>query len=295
MLNLNKHHRVVIINGDDFGFSHGVNQAIITAHQDGVLTSTSLMVTGAAFSEAVDLAQQYPNLGVGLHLVLVCGRSTLPKEQIPHLVDENGNFSNDPTLAGLRYQFSRQARIELKQEIRAQLEKFRATGLPLSHVDGHLHLHVHPVVINILADLASEFGIKYIRLPSEELKLNLKFNRQNLLIKLVWSGVFGRLHNYGTSILKSRNINFTERVYGLLQTGSVSEEYLCSLIPHIQANQVEIYLHPAIEIAGETLNGLPGAGEVEMKALLSEQVREALRVSGFELTNYYQLLQKFPS
>jgi chitin disaccharide deacetylase len=273
--------RTVIINGDDFGFSHGVNQAIIKAHQHGVLTSTSLMVTGAAFSEAVDLARAHPDLGVGLHLVLVCGRSALPKDQIPHLVDEKGNFSNDPTVAGLRYQFNKRARIELQQEIHAQLEKFRATGLPLSHVDGHLHLHVHPVVINILADLAPEFGIKYIRLPSEELKLNLKLNRRNLLTKLVWSGVFGRLRDYGASILESKNINFTERVYGLLQTGSVSEEYLCNLIPQIQANLVEIYSHPAIDVPGE----------IELQALLSQQVRQALRADGFELTNYHKLLQ----
>ncbi|BAZ17840.1 hopanoid biosynthesis associated protein HpnK [Calothrix sp. NIES-4071] len=279
MSNLTNNHRVAIINGDDFGFSDEVNQAIIKAHQHGVLTSTSLMVTGAAFSEAVELAHENPNLGVGLHLVLVCGRSALPKEQVPHLVDENCNFSNDPTFAGLRYQFNRQARIELQQEIRAQLEKFRATGLPLSHVDGHLHLHVHPVVINILADMAAEFGIKYIRLPSEELKLNLELNQQNLLTKLVWSGVFGRLRDYGASILKSKNINFTERVYGLLQTGSVSEQYLCGLIPQIQANRIEIYSHPAFS----------GAGEVELKALLSEQVRNALRTEGFELTNYHKL------
>lgn len=272
-------HHKVIINGDDFGFSDEVNQAIIKAHQDGVLTSTSLMVTGAAFSEAVNLAREHPNLGVGLHLVLVCGRSALPKQQVPHLVDENGNFSNDPTVAGLRYYFDKQARIELQQEIRAQLEKFRATGLPLSHVDGHLHLHVHPVVINILADMAAEFGIKYIRLPSEELKLNLKLNRQNLLTKLVWSAVFGKLRDYGASILKSKNINFTERVYGLLQTGNVSEQYLCGLIPQIQASLVEIYSHPAFSVSGE----------VELKALLSQQVREALCVNGFELTNYYKL------
>ncbi|OKH55958.1 hopanoid biosynthesis associated protein HpnK [Calothrix sp. HK-06] len=272
-------HRKVIINGDDFGLSHEVNQAIIKAHQHGVLTSTSLMVTGAAFSEAVELARANPSLGVGLHLVLVCGRSALPKKQVPHLVDENGNFSDDPTLAGLRYQFSKQARIELQQEIRAQLEKFRATGLPLSHVDGHLHLHVHPVVINILAGMAPEFGIKYIRLPSEELKLNLKLSRQNLLTKLIWSAVFGKLRDYGASILKSQNINFTERVYGLLQTGNVSEQYLCNLIPQIQANHIEIYSHPAFSVLGE----------VELKALLSEQVREALCAGGFELTNYNKL------
>lgn len=99
------------------------------------------MVTGEAFDQAVELAKANPSLAIGLHLVLCCGRSVLPPDQIPHLVNEHGEFSNDPTAAGLRYQFNGAAQREVALEIRAQLEKFRQTGLPLSHVDGHLHLH----------------------------------------------------------------------------------------------------------------------------------------------------------
>jgi hopanoid biosynthesis associated protein HpnK len=283
--------RFAIINGDDFGFSEGVNQAIIKAHEQGVLTSTSLMVSADAAKEAVNLASVHPNLAVGLHLVLVCGRSVLPPEQIPHLVDREGNFSNSPLIAGLRYQFVRETRKELRQEIRAQLEKYRSTGLPLSHVDGHLHLHMHPVVLRILVDLAPEFAIKAIRLPSEELGLTLRVNRSHLLTKLVWSGVFGRLRRYGERMLESQGISFTQRVYGLLQSGSITEEYLLGLIPQIQANLVEIYSHPAIAIHGDPLSGTVGAGEAELAALLSSQVREALISNGFEITNYHLLSQ----
>jgi chitin disaccharide deacetylase len=270
--------RFAIINGDDFGFSPGVNQAIIQAYEQGVLTSTSLMVTGDAAEEAIALASDRPNLGTGLHLVLVCGRSVLPPEQIPHLVDSKGNFSDSPLQAGLRYQFHPPAHKELHQEIRAQLEKFRASGLPLSHVDGHLHLHTHPVILRILVELAPEFDIRVIRLPSEELGINLKLNTQNLLTKLVWAAVFGRLRRYGEDLLISHSIKFADRVYGLLQTGNITEEYLLGLIPQIQADLIEIYSHPAVF----------QPGDVELAALLSKQVREVLNVNGFELTNYYR-------
>ncbi|MBD2238446.1 hopanoid biosynthesis-associated protein HpnK [Aulosira sp. FACHB-113] len=281
--------RHVIINADDFGFSSGVNQAIIQAYEQGVLTSTSLMVTGDAAEDAIAWAGNHPNLAVGLHLVLVCGKSALPPSQIPHLVDSGGNFSESPFQAGLRYQFHSAAREELRQEIRAQLTKFRDTGLTLSHIDGHLHLHTHPVVLRILVELAQEFNIRVIRLPSEELAMTLKLDRAGLLNKLVWSGVFGRLRSYGENLLNSHGIKYADRVYGLLQTGNMSEEYLLGLIPQIQADLVEIYSHPAVIQPGEPLNGPSGAGEVELAALLSQQVRQALIASGFELTNYHQI------
>ncbi|MBD2448245.1 hopanoid biosynthesis-associated protein HpnK [Nostoc sp. FACHB-152] len=286
---LNSSRRFAIINGDDFGFSRGVNQAIIKAHKQGILTSTSFMVTGDAAEEAIALAQKHPDLAVGLHLVLVCGRSVLPPEQIPHLVDSQGNFPNSSFLAGLRYQFQSAARAELRQEIRAQLIKFQASGLPLSHVDGHLHLHVHPVVLQILVELAPEFDIRFIRLPSEELGKTLKLTRQDLLTKLIWSGVFTQLRRYGETLLTSHGINFTDKVYGLLQTGNVTEKYLLGLIPQIGSNLVEIYCHPADVQVGEALNGPPGSGKAELAALLSHQVRKLLIANNFELTNYQKL------
>lgn len=283
------HQRFVIVNGDDFGFSSGVNRAIITAHEQGVLTSTSLMVTGEAFDEAIVLAQAYPKLAVGLHLVLGCGKAVLPPSQIPHLVDSTGNFPDRVFRSGLRYQLNSKARRELSLEIRAQLEKFRDTGLPLSHVDGHLHLHMHPVVLRTLVQLAPEFNIKTIRLPSEELRLTLGVDRSDLLTKLVWAVVFGGLRYYGERLLKSHRISFADRVYGLLQTGRMTEAYLLNLIPQIQADLVEIYSHPAIAVAKEPSNAPLGLGQAELDALISDRVREMLVSHGFELTNYDQV------
>ncbi|HLO89261.1 MAG TPA: hopanoid biosynthesis-associated protein HpnK [Nostocaceae cyanobacterium] len=284
--------RFAIINADDFGFSHGVNTAIIKAHQEGILTSTSLMVSGEAAEEAIALAKSHPSLAVGLHLVLVCGRSVLPPENIPHLVDAQGNFSNSAFQAGLKYQFNSKTREELKLEIRAQLQKFRESGLPLSHVDGHLHLHVHPVILNILAELAPEYNIKYIRLPCEELNKTLKIKRDNLVNKIIWSIVFGQLRSYGEKVLKSHHINFTQKVYGLLQTSSMTEDYLLALIPQIEAELSEIYSHPAIINPGEPLNSPIGSGEKELAALLSLKVREVFKSNNFELINYSSLEDK---
>jgi len=281
--------RRLIINGDDFGFSSGVNQAIIEAHERGVLTSTSLMVTGDAFEEAVTLAKAHPTLAVGLHLVLACGRSVLPPAQIPHLVDAHGNFSNQPEKAGIYYHFSAAARREIPLEIRAQLEKFRQTGLPLSHVDGHVHVHIQPVVLNHLVNLSDEFNIRSMRLPLEDLSATLRADRSDLPIKLLLSIVYAGLRRYGEFVLRSRNIQFVDRVYGLFNSGRMTEDYLLKLIPHIQSNWVEIYSHPAAAIAGELANESYGLGEAERDALISDRVRAMIHDQGFKLANYSQL------
>lgn len=275
--------KYLIINGDDFGFSASVNQAIIESHEQGILTSTSLMVSGQACTEAVNLAKNHPDLGVGLHLVLVCGQSVLPPEKILHLVDRDGNFLDDPVKAGLIYQFNREARKELALEIRAQLEKFQETGLLMSHLDGHLHLHAHPVILGIIKDLAAEFHLKVLRLPSEELNFTLAIDRSHFWTKLIWSQVFEQLRRHGERLFENTGIIIPDKVYGLLATGKMSEDYLLQLIPKIQTEIVEIYAHPDYS----PLTNL--SGPMELKTLLSNQVRDRIQSCGFELINFHTL------
>ena len=93
--------RRLIVNADDFGLSHSVNEAVIRAHRTkGILTSASLMVNEAGFAEAVKLAKENPKLGVGLHVSLLHGHSALPPEKIPGLVNARREFSNSPVGAG---------------------------------------------------------------------------------------------------------------------------------------------------------------------------------------------------
>jgi len=214
----------------------------------------------------------------------VDGAATLSPSEIPLLAGPGGRFRGTPVSAGLRYQFSGAARRELAREIRAQLERFRETGLELSHVDGHHHMHLHPVVLETLVALAREFRIPAIRLPSEELGLALAITPGNVAGKAIWSGVFGLLRRHGERRLRNAGIAHSERVYGLLETGRVTAPYLLELIPRLRADRVEIYCHPAVVLPGEPRNGPPGSGPAELSALLSPQVRAVIERSGFILS-----------
>jgi hopanoid biosynthesis associated protein HpnK len=242
------------------------------------------MVTGEAAGEAVAIARSRPRLAVGLHLVLVSGAAASPPVAIASLVDARGRFPESPVRAGLRYQFSRRARAELRAEIRAQLDRFRDTGLPLSHVDGHLHLHVHPVVIGLLAEAAGEYSIPAVRLPREELRASLALDRSAWATKLAWAAIFGSLRRRAAPRLAAAGVDVADRVYGLFQTGRIDERYLLGLLPRIRGERVEIYAHPGVEIAGEPSNGPPGSGGAELAALTSPRVRAAIEASGYRLT-----------
>src|SRR5262245_3458774 len=93
----------LVVNADDFGRSASINEAVRRAFQEGILTSASLMVNEPAFEEAVQLARQHPRLGIGLHLTLVCGHSTLDQGEIPGLVERDRRFTDSPAAAGFRY------------------------------------------------------------------------------------------------------------------------------------------------------------------------------------------------
>ena len=239
--------RRLIVNADDFGLSPSVNEAVIRAHRDGILTSASLMVNEPGFDEAVKLANENPKLGVGLHLTFLMGHSALPPEKIPGLVNARGEFSENPVATGFRFFFKRSLREQLRAEIRAQFEKFHATGLPLDHVNGHLHLHLHPVVFGILMENAERWGITALRLTDDRLGLNARLAPGRWLYRLSHTAIFRILSARARPALARKGIRHTGAVFGLLQSGLVDADYVARLLPLLPAGDSELYSHPSLD------------------------------------------------
>jgi hopanoid biosynthesis associated protein HpnK len=268
----------LIVNADDFGRSASINQAVIRAHREGILTTASLMVNEPGCEEAVALARENPTLGVGLHLTLLCGHSALPPEQIPGLVNANGEFGDNPAGAGFRYFFRRSLRGQLRQEIHAQFQKFRATRLPLDHVNGHLHLHLHPTVFRILMADSSQLGIKRLRLTFDPLRLNLRLASGRLAYRALHVAIFHPLSARARSALAQRGIRHTDAVFGLLQNARVDEAYVTRLLPQLPAGDSELYSHPSLD---EFKN--------EFDALAGPRVQQQVKDLGIKLIRYQDL------
>jgi len=226
----------------------------------------------------VVLAKENPRLGVGLHLSLLCGHSALPKSKIPALVNSSNEFTDSAVAAGWRYFFQTALREELRAEIHAQFARFAATGLRLDHVNGHLHLHLHPVVFKLLMDEATVLRIGPVRLTSDPFWLNLELASGNIFYRLSHAVIFRALAARARPVLQRRGFKHTERVFGLLQNARVNEEYIFRLLSRLPAGDSELYSHPSLDDFKE-----------EFAALISPQVRQLVQERGIELIRYQDL------
>ena len=270
--------RRLIVNADDFGLSPSINEAVIRAHRQGILTTASLMVNEASCGEAVALAKENPRLGVGLHLTLLMGHSALPPEEIPGLVNSHGEFSNDPVGVGMRYFFKRALKEQLRKEIHAQFARFRATGLTLDHVNGHLHMHLHPVVFGILMEDAKKLGIERMRLTRDPFWTDVPLATGQRLYRASHALIYFILSGCARGRLTKRRIRHTRRVFGLLQNARVDEAYISKLLPVLPRGDSELYSHPSLDEFKHEFDGL-----------ISARVKEQVKSLGIALIRYQDL------
>jgi hopanoid biosynthesis associated protein HpnK len=267
----------LIVTADDFGLALPVNEAVERAHREGVLTTASLMVGGAAASDAVERARRLPGLRVGLHLVLVEGRPLLPPAAIPALVDEAGELPSDLVAAGVRFFFRRGARRQLEAEIRAQFEAFRATGLPLDHVNAHDHMHLHPTVLGICLRVGREFGMRAVRVPWEPPRRPGRAGPGSSLAGLAASVALAPWIAWLRARLRRAGIHSNDFVLGLRDSGAMDEARVLALVETLPDGVGEMYFHLATGRSPELDRRAPGyRHQDELAAVTSPRVREAL-------------------
>ena len=267
--------RRLIVTGDDFGASPGVNTAIVRAYDEGILTGASLLVTGEFADQAVALARERPDLATGLHLALCGARSASPPGAIPGLVTPDGRFPASPGRTGIFHWIWRRRRSgQLEQEVRAQLERYLETGLPLDHVDGHHHLHMHPVIFEILLRCIEDYKIPWVRLVDEDRRAR---RRGDPLLGEIVAAIFGLLTAHHRRALTRRGSAFApDRVYGLRATDRLDLQEWLRMLPRFRGSTVEIYTHPDADTDG---------GRRQLEALCAPELRSAVEAAGYRLVS----------
>ena len=265
----------LIVTADDFGAAEEVNDAVEQGHRDGILTAASLMVSGQAAASAIARAKALPRLRVGLHIVLVDGRPTLPASAVPDLVDAAGMFRNDMTAAAFRMFCLPRVRRQLEAEIEAQFDAFRATGLTLDHVNTHKHFHLHPTIASTILRVGRRYGLRAVRVPLEprwllrRVEPDLNASRDWLLTP--WM-LLSRQR------FRAAKMCVPDQVFGLAWSGAMTPGRILGLLENLPPGLTEIYLHPA---TGPYRGSAPGYLYAdELAALVAPRIVEASRNSG---------------
>ena len=283
--------RQLIVTGDDFGLSVAVNEAIVAAHQDGILTTTSLMMSGEAAADAVARAQRTPSLKVGLHVVLVCGQPLLSPKSVPNLVDQNGNFSDRLVRAGVNFFFRPSVRQQLEAEIRAQFEAFRNTGLALDHVNAHNHMHLHPTVFKLILKIGRDFGVRAVRLPYEPFSSAWRgSSKHNILPRLAMALFLSPWLSVMRWRLRKAKLLCNDYIFGMSDTGQMTSTRVLEVLANLPQGVSEMYFHPGAD-AGPDASAQAPRGQ-EFVALTSPAVLAALRQSGIQEVTFSGLVAR---
>jgi hopanoid biosynthesis associated protein HpnK len=284
----------LILNADDFGYTRAVNEGIVRAHREGILTSATLMANGPAFDDAVERAIANPKLGVGCHLVLTGGLSVAPREEIPSLADREGHLPRSLGALVARLSVGSVRTKEIESELRAQLEKIRRAGIELTHVDTHKHTHVHPRVMAAVGRVAQEFGITRVRNPVENLRDSWRTARTEhagLVGNMAASASVRAVGAWFNSISRKYGLHSPDHFLGLALTGRLSADALCRLIDTLPDGQTEIMSHPGVCDAELVKSGsrLQQQRQMELDGLLSAEARHAVEAKGIRLISYREL------
>lgn len=289
--------RRLIINADDFGLTRGVNRAIVEAHENGIVTSATLMANGLALGDAVSLARSRPRLGLGCHVVLVDGAPLLDRTEVSSLLDRGGDPSGSPHFRegiagfGARALLGRLAENEIQAEAEAQIRKLQAAGVAVTHLDSHKHTHLFPRVLRPLLRAAASCGVKAIRNPFERIQGSQLAASPGLWRRWMEVGILRSLARQFREAVQEAGISTPDGTLAIVATGSLNEHLLRLMLEHLPDGTWELVCHPGYNDGDlqAVHTRLRESREQELRLLTSASTRDLLAKNGIEIVSFREL------
>lgn len=283
--------RHLIINADGYGFTAGITKAIEECIAFGTVKSISVNVNFPHAERLAALVERFPDLSVGCHLNPVVGKPVLPPEQVPSLVNANGEF--------LYHEFVHHAMTkklatdELHAELTAQIEKVRnLAGAAFSHVDFHMNLHLIPTVFPTFLDVVKRSGAGRIRTYRRLTGMETRFPRLRHCLFLLQSPL--RLpkqlwYLYAERIARRRGLAMPDRWVGTTARSAkflTLQSYL-RLLDNLPRGYSEFVVHPGyIDDELRRHSTYLTERELELHLLLSEEFRDGIDSRHIHLAGY---------
>ncbi len=284
----------LIVNADDFGFTRGVNAGIVQAYKTGIVTSATIMANGEAFQDAVELAHANPGLGVGCHLAAVGGRPIAAASEVRRLAPDGGALPATLTQLSIKLARGLIATDELVREFRAQIERVVRAGITPTHLDTHKHAHTHPQVMEALARVAAEFGIKRVRNPFEKMFSSVWRNghlKWAYLKQSAMSAAIAPAAIRFKMLAREHSLNSPNRFFGVKMTGMLDSAAIQRIMKSLGKGTAELMCHPGIydDELSRARTRLKRERERELEALSDPKLRRLAQEQGIELISYREL------
>ncbi len=289
--------RRLIVNADDFGFTAGVNRAIIEAHTRGIVTSSTLMANGRAFEDAVRLAKSVPRLSVGCHVVLIDGEPVLDAKRLPSITSAHSSgarFRDGLQSFAARALAGRLDPSEIEAEASAQIRKLQSAGVSVSHLDTHKHTHLFPAVLRPLLRAARACGVRAIRNPfgpRKPLKSSELLTRPSLWTRYAEVRILRTLASKFRDSAHREGLVTPDGTLGIVVTGALDEKLFRGIAAIIPEGTWEFVCHPGYndDDLKSAKTRLRASRETELRLLTMPEAREVLLQHGIELISYRSL------
>jgi len=288
--------RRLIINADDFGLTPGVNRAIVEAHQRGVVTSATLMANASALEGAVASARQ-AGLSVGCHVVLIDGAPLLAPQSIPSLVVGSGpdaRFYDGWLRFASRALRNRFDENQIAAEVEAQIRRIQQTGLLVTHVDSHKHVHLLPPVLAPMLQAAKACGVRAVRNPFAPLRplaVAHLARRPRLWTRYTEVKLLRRFSAEFRKRVADAGMLTTDGTFGIVATGSLDGQLFTAIVGSLPEGTWELVCHPGYcdEELRQVSTRLRESRVQELRVLTSAAARRAIEAAGVELISYTDL------
>lgn len=275
-----------ILNADDFGMSNAFNKAVLDGYNNGFLTSASLCANGEAFSSAMnEVLPECPNLGIGVHLNIIEGKSLLGHSEVSLLTNPSGCFNNG--YLKMIWQSNNSLFLEqVEREFRAQIERV-LKYTKVDHLDSHVHVHAIPKIFELTCKLAKEYGIAQIRtqferfyfVPNFIMHLNISYPPNILKVILLNSFT---IKNKQTT--KHYGLRTNDFIIGVGYTGLMDDKTVYHGLAAINEDAiVEALIHPC-NFSDKIMHKNQRQREFEITQNMD--LKDKIQRLDFEIVNY---------
>lgn len=286
--------KYLIVNADDFGLNSGINRAIIETHQQGIVTSTSLMVNCPNTKEAAELAKQNPALGIGLHFNLTKGKPI--SGNINSLTDQSGFFLGR-TQFEMKMLAGKIKSQDIIQELNLQWDIFQSLGLACTHLDSHQHIHINLQIFKIISAFAREKDIP-VRIPNERMFIRWQhwpsffspWNLYKLLRKIYLHLQVGKIKK----LAKKQSIKINQFFFSIFGCWPFSKnielDFYKNIIKHVPPGFSELMCHPAhYEQADYYSTTITHLSQQEVLLLQEPALKKIIKECNIQLIHYGNL------